>query len=66
MTSLSMEIALLKINWKGIGLKTRKRMKKDLKELALFASPYARLGLVNLINNKELSLAQKKCNKFSI
>jgi hypothetical protein len=48
------------IDWRGIGAETRERMQKDLEQLTVFANSYRHLGLVDLINNKQLSLAAKK------
>lgn len=48
------------IDWKKMSGDNREKLQKDLSDLASFANAFKRLGIVDLINDKSVDLAQKK------
>jgi len=48
------------IDWRGVSAATRKKMQQDLYDLLAFANAYRHLGIIEIVNDKKLNLAQKK------
>jgi Tc toxin complex TcA C-terminal TcB-binding domain/Neuraminidase-like domain/Salmonella virulence plasmid 28.1kDa A protein/Putative peptidoglycan binding domain len=48
------------IDWKGIGAENREKLQKDLQDITAFCNTYRRLGIVDLINDKEMDISAKK------
>lgn len=49
-----------KLNWMGIDASKKQKIEKDLEQLLGFANTYRKLGIIEIINDKELNVNRKK------